>query len=371
MCPSIGGERPVNTLAKFGYNTQEAYALRSIVDKNKKTSYLRKNLETTINHLYEDSVISFASHYQLNTKGEIVTYPDYVPLHLDPEERGDLYREGLTSAINDSITHPYKVITYYSPPGPLVFDNAPENKYKDIDPYKIGQLYLMYSDGVKVNNVAIGISEEGEDWVQKLMPDQYNKAKKQSDEINQIKYFITHHKLHDEDIETFITDQYSKLNRPIYLNKDGIHFDLHKTMLLMRQSFTNTLPHSEIVDTIMNEVDIEKITPKDISGIYNQAMILYMKKNELTTLSLGGSCGGKEVSLNQLYELDVDALTTNYRLITQGNIIPESNNRMKDRYDDYDCPSCGSSITGELVGKPETWKNACPHCHSALHCAKT
>ena len=78
------------TLATKGYNTEEAHKLDKIFDTDKKINYLRRNLETTVNHLYQDSVVSFTNHYQLDRRGEIITYPDGVSLHLDPEERGKL-----------------------------------------------------------------------------------------------------------------------------------------------------------------------------------------------------------------------------------------------------------------------------------------
>ena len=307
------------TLATRGYNTEEANRLGEIPDPAKKKNYLRTNLETAVNHLYQDSVVSFTNYYQLR-KGEIVTYPDGVPLHLDQEERGNLYRIGLTSAVAWAIENPHKIVTYYSPPGPIVFDDNPANKYRAVDPYTIGQLYFMYFDGSKVNNVAVGISKEGEDWIRELMPKDYNNAMSMPDEISRIKYFITHPVLHDYDADLFFSSQRGGGNRVIYRNKDGTLFSLNQTLHLMRQSLANRLPHSEIVGAVMSGLDINTVTPHDIANVYTRAMTLYMRKNNLTRMTLGGSCGGKEVSLDMLNGFEMNNLDTGFRVLTQSGI---------------------------------------------------
>lgn len=310
---------PSSALATKGYNTAESYRLETISGVDKKINYLRRNLETTVNHLYQDSVVSFTNHYQLKN-GEIITYPDGVSLHLDPEERGNLYKQGLTSAVAGAIENPHKLVTYYSPPGPIVFDDNPANKYRAVDPYKIGQLYLMYFDGEKVNNVAVGISRVGESWVEELMPQDYKIAMSKPDEISRIKHFITHPVLHDDSIDSFFTKQQIRNNRPIYKNKDGIMFSLDQTLHLIRQSLDNKLPHSDIVNTVMRGININNITPDNIAAIYNQTMALYMRRNNLTSMSLGGSCGGKEVSLDSLGGFNMNSLSSSFRLLTQGGI---------------------------------------------------
>lgn len=348
---------PSSTLATRGYNsTSEARRLNGISDVDKKTNYLLRNLKTTVNHLYEDSVVSFTNHYQLDRKGEIITYPDGVYLHLDPEERGDLYRIGLTSAVAGAIENPHKIVTYYSPPGPIVFDDNPENKYLAVDPYKIGQLYLMYFDGEKVNNVAVGISRAGESWVKDLMPYDYQQAMSQPDVISRIKHFITHPVLHDDDIDSFFAKQQNSTNRPIYKNKDGIIFSLDQTLHLIRQSLDNKLPHSDIVNTVMRGININHITPGNIAAIYHKTMALYMRRNNLTSMTLGGSCGGKEVSLDSLYGSDMGSLTTDFRMLSQNGI--EQLLKTKDTQQSFTfehkhghaCNKCGTSGDNVKLG---------------------
>jgi len=51
---------------------------------------------------------------------------------------------------------------------------------------------MMYSDGKKVNNVAVSISREGESWMSQIMPYEYQNATAKNSEIEKVKYFITH-----------------------------------------------------------------------------------------------------------------------------------------------------------------------------------
>lgn len=344
-----------STLAGKGYNTAEAYKLDKIFDADKKKNYLRRNLETTVNHLYQDSVVSFTNHYQLDRRGEIITYPDGVSLRLDPEERGNLYRQGLTSAVAGAIENPNKIVTYYSPPGPIVFDDNPANKYRAVDPYKIGQLYLMYFDGRKVNNVAIGISQEGESWIQELMPKDYDIAMNMLDEKSKIKHFITHPVLHNDSIDSFFTKQQIRNNRPIYKNKDGVMFSLDQTLHLIRQSLADKLPHSDIVNMVMKGIDINHITPDNIAAIYDQTMALYMRRNNLTSMVLGGSCGGKEVSLNPLYGFDMSSLGTDFRMLTQSGIeqflkTKDTQSYTFEHKHGHACNKCGTSGDSVKLG---------------------
>ena len=102
-----------------------------------------------------------------------------------------------------------------------------------------------------MNNVAVGVSNVGEIWVEELMPQDYNIAMGKSDEISRIKHFITHPVLHNYSIDSFFAKQQNSNNRPIYKNKDGVMFSLDQTLRLIRQSLDNKLPHSDIVNTVM------------------------------------------------------------------------------------------------------------------------
>ncbi|MDP2860457.1 MAG: hypothetical protein Q8N98_01950, partial [bacterium] len=285
-------------LAGRGFNPAEALLLNDIISQKVKRAYLRRNLETTVNHVFEDSVVSFTNYYQLNAKGEIVTYPDNVVLHVDSDERGGLYNFGLRSAIGGALQNPNQLILLYSPPGPVVFDSNPNNKFREIKPYAIGQLYVMYSDGTKVHNVAVGISQQGESWLSQIMPDEYHDAKSQGDKIRTIKHFITHPTLLNVDINTFLNHNWIDPNQVVYRNKDNVDFPLAQVLELIRKSLSHNLPRPQIVDKLMQKVDIQHVTPRQIEAIYETLAQEYMADRGLERMKLGGSCGGKEVSLD-------------------------------------------------------------------------
>lgn len=191
--PKVPHAQPIDvakSLAKKGFNPEEAHLLNAMTDNEKKRDYLSKNLETTINHVFEDSVVSFTNYYQLNKQNEVVSYPDGTILNIDPDERGGLNKFGIESAVAGALDNPNQLVLLYSPPGPVVFDDNPNNKFREIKPYTDGQLYMMYSDGEKVNNVAVSISDTGESWVSQLMPYVYQQALSQPTDIERVAYFI-------------------------------------------------------------------------------------------------------------------------------------------------------------------------------------
>ncbi|MFA5135954.1 MAG: hypothetical protein WC489_01010 [Patescibacteria group bacterium] len=354
--PSPSTDTIAHQIAVYGYNRTEASRLNEINEEEKRKRYLRRNLETTINHVYDDSAVSFTNQYQLSPKGEITTYPDNIPLHIDPEERGGLYSFGLVSAVGAALDNPSQVVVYYSPAGPVVFDDNQDNKYKDVERYDIGQLYLMYSDpnSETVNTVTVSVSQEGESWVETIMPAIYHEAKSKPDEIAKVGHFITHPVLTGHDIEDFLTKMTTQDNQIIYRNKDGARFSLYETTALIRRSLTNTLPHSSIVDAVMDQVDITKVSRADIDFIYQTAMILYMKQKGLTDMALGGSCGGKTVSLDSLSGYDISTLSSDFRTLTQGGLDKLLETKNDTAY--FICPKCGGQIeSGKGI-------SVCPHC---------
>ena len=367
--PEVSSAGVSRCLAQKGYNPNEFKIINSIESKKIKQAYLQANLETTVNHVFEDSVVSFTNHYQINSSGEIVLYPDGIVLHIDPDERGGLIEVGIRSAITSSLNNLNRVILLYSPPGPVVFDNNPENKFRDVKSYTDGQLYVMYADKEKVNNVAISISSEGESWLSTIMPCEFHEATLQNSPIEKVKYFITHPVLTSKSIDTFLDEQNFQ-NNIIFNNKDNIEFSLSQTLALIRQSFAGQLPQSSAVSKVLQNIDIEHITAHDIDEIYGTLAQQYMREKGIETLTLGGSCGGTEIIVD-IFSNGLNNLSTSFRMITQGENILASKSGKKDQYEDYKCPKCGSLIKGELVDRPETWKTECPHCHGQLRCAKT
>lgn len=357
---SVSRQTQSEFIAKKGFNPAEADLLNKIDSHEVKKRYLQRNLETTINHVFEDSVVSFANCYRLNSKGEIVTHPDNVVVDIDPDERGGLYSFGLTSAVDGALRNPNQVVLLYSPPGPVVFDNNPENKFCEVKPYTIGQLYIMHSDnsGI-VHNVAVSISPEAEDWVEKLMPGVYKNAVQQQDVISAIKSFITSPVLLSTDIDMFLNHTWNNNNRLIYKNKDGVEFSLAQTLDLVKKSLSGELPQSHIVKELMQQIDIRSATPQQIGAIYDTLAQRYMAANGLETMKLGGSCGGTELTRDLLLGFSLSNLASDFRMLTQGGIA-----RLFKTIEGIEkilhctCPFCNKEVDAQI-------KNGhirCPEC---------
>lgn len=323
--PTVPQVAPIDvakSLAKRGFNPEEAYLLNAMTDNEKKRDYLSKNLETTINHVFEDSVVSFTNHYQLNKQNEVVSYPDGTLLNIDPDERGGLNKFGIESAVAGALENPNQLVLLYSPPGPVVFDDNPNNKFREIKPYTDGQLYMMYSDGEKVNNVAVSVSEEGESWVSQLMPYVYQQALSQPTDIERVAYFIQNPVLTGKSIDEFLNQRWNESNKTIYTNKDNIRYSLPQTLSLIRQSLAGMMPKSRIVADIIKGIDFDHFTMQDIDSIYGGLAQHYMIDRGLTSLTMGGSCGGDVVKLD-IFSNGMDNLSSSFRAITQGKNIPE------------------------------------------------
>lgn len=331
------------SLAKRGFNKFENDILNSIESKRARKDYLRNNLETTINHVFADSAVSFTNNYQMNKEGEVIS--DGTVLHVDEDERGGFIEYGIKDAVSTALNNPNNVVLFYSPPGPVVFDTRPNNKFRNVKQYPDGQLYIMYSDGIeyvggkKVNNVAVSISPEGEAWIKEIMPKEYSVSQNITSQIEQIKYFITTPSLTGKSIDAFMSTQSNLQDMPIFINKDNARFSLYQVLALLHQSLAGKLKKSPLVEQIIKQIDFDDLSSKTIEWAYGMLAQKYMEENGIETLTLGGFCGGDTVSMNPLSDVG-NILSSGFRLITQGpNIFKLS----KDYKDDPNLCRCGAA----------------------------
>jgi predicted RNA-binding Zn-ribbon protein involved in translation (DUF1610 family) len=106
---------------------------------------------------------------------------------------------------------------------------------------------------------------------------------------------------------------------------------------------------------------------QELFGVYAQQ--LQIQKN--LPQAEGGSCPAIEKDSGEIANLtsgppsNLDILNG----IIKGK-TPESLLK-KERYDDYKCPDCGTTIKGEFIGKSETWTPKCPNpeCDHLFQCA--
>lgn len=357
------------SLKRWSFNASEHKHLSTLTAKERVEAFNR-NLNSYVNHVLEDSVVSIPYYYETGENDEILVYPGKTPLMLDEAERGGLYKLGLSQAIKDSKSHPYNLVFLYSPAGMTSFDDDPENPYSHIGAYNEGQLYVMFYDGQKVNNVAVGISSTGEDWVREVLGPVYDEATAAVDEKNRISTFITSPQLTDYTIDSFLNFGFKGQDRVIYTNNKNKKFSLAETLFLMRESFSGELKVSR--ESAFQEHDLENMDENFIEQAYKSLIASYMIGNGLEKMTLGGSCGDdNKINLLQDFEGFFNNMSSLSRLLTQMNqkmgaklFDPEKHHK------DYNCPDCGFSIPGELKGSdPSTWRKFCPNCGSSkIHC---
>lgn len=96
------------------------------------------------------------------------------------------------------------------------------------------------------------------------------------------------------------------------------------------------------------------------------AALMYYAGRETATVDEGGSCPSIKRSTGEML-----SATDIYSLLRDGNPLESALHGESDYYDDYDCPDCKKSISGEKKNDPSSWRTNCPHCGSnAISCRK-
>jgi len=355
---------PSTFLAEKGYTPKEYILLNSLDSLKARETRLKDNLNTTINHVFEDSVVSFTNYYQMKND-KVVSYPDNTVLSIDKDERGGKYEIGIRSAVWGALKNPNQVVLLYSPPGLVVFDNDPHNKFKDMKPYVEGQIYMMYSDGNKVHNVAISTSGEDESLIAQLMPDIYCEAKIKKTEIEQITHFITNPLLTGVSIDVFLDTIGALPDKTVFTNKDGVSYSLHQTLSLINQSLAGLLTNSPIVEEVLKHFDLQNISETDIHNIYGALAQNYMREKGINSMILGGSCGGTQIDYDPLAQ-KIDTLSSSHRLMTQ---VPNELRISKDYKNDPNLCRC-SAASGphfHCPGQKNNSKEPCSHAIEVGH----
>lgn len=359
-------------LKTWSYNPAEFKNLKNLTLKDRVETF-NKNLDSYVNHVLEDNVVSIPYYYKLGENEEILIHPNNVPVFLDERERGGLYKKGLVEGLKYASDNPGNLSLLYSPPGKVSFDNDPNNPYTQVGKYNEGQLYVMFSDGFRVNNVAVSISKEGEGWVKEIFGKTYEDAEAMPTEEERIGHLISNPLKTKINIDTFLSIWNSDLDKTIYTNNKKHQFTLGETLDLMRQSFSGRLAVSMKAKFTASDLTDEKLTEAFMHSAYKDWIYGYMVQNNLESMKLGGSCGDGEVSKTTLENSLVNNatqflnnLSTIDRLLKQkGPKELVEDDAKKDKY--YECKSCHGSIPYEKnVKDKSSWRTSCPHCGASL-----
>ena len=355
------------SLKKYSVNPRAEARLLNRLSGKDKIRTLEQNLDSYVNHVLEDNVVSLPYSYGLSKDNEILIHDTGQKVFLDERERGGLYKEGLIRALTSSVENPGLVSLLYSPPGITSFDGDPDNPYTQVGKYRDGQLYVMYYDGGKIRNAAISVSKNGEPWVQDILGDVYSEASGKQTEQEKIGHLISHPNLTRLKIDQFIEVNGRAGDRTIYKNNKDYEFSLFETMELLRQSFSGSLRLS--IKNRLTEAFFKghEVDEQFILNSYKHLILHYMESHGLESLRLSGSCGSEEkFKINDLMNT-VDNFLNNFssldRLLKQK--MPKGLEEDKDdkSHDFYSCPHCTQPIPYEKnVKDKNTWLTNCPHC---------
>ncbi len=338
--------RPETTLKQFGFSLSEYQRLK-LLKPFARQQELRQELEAYANEVLADRPVSILYHYWFDEKNNLYTNPSLEKIYLaeeqiDPQERDNLPALGFkktTQLLATSQTN--EIILWYSPPGPAAFTNNPQNPYSEIN-YDYGQLYLQYFDGLKINALAIKVTNEA-------VLDQFSPLLAEGLKIPQEKERIVGFLLHPVATGVNVSDFLAKdwPTTEIYQDKAGQKHFLPQVIEDVRQVLLGRKSSIIDIDKIITRIYQEQeITPASLGNIYLSTIRQYLGLIGQNQIRLSGSCGGSLVKFgiedifnikdfitrDSLAEL-ANIYSSFYRATTQGG--------QKWSYHDGACQVCG------------------------------
>jgi len=339
----------MSSLEKFGY----------AIEKNRGSSaFLRNNLLSYELHVIKNHIASIPYSYFPGEGGKL--YCDREKknnLEIDPRERNGFYSVGIGRAVDLALSRRDKLVFLYSPPGKASFSVPPPEDYKNS--YTIGQLYLMWYDGDKINNIAVSINGEGERWLSEVMGRPFVDRPPTDEEIIRD---IIHPVPTDYSIDEFLDSKWEYEGEIFRIrNIDGFHsYVASQAMEEIRKSL-----NGELKAEFNHELMALRLA-RDGGGYdpYQHMLIQTMLSRDKKSMPIGGGCSGE-------IELKDDAFGINFLDIYGKSIFNEPNlsskyrqqNQSEEKKNTYPCGNCGRPIPYEKdVENKKTWLTHCPHC---------
>ncbi|MCL4374247.1 hypothetical protein M1523_00130 [Patescibacteria group bacterium] len=291
---------------RFGFSTaHEAPFLSVLTTTNREAAinYLEKQLRAQLLHVSRNSAVSVPYSYWLGDQNQIYTdEARSLPLYLDTRERDGLYREGLIKAMKNAHTHPDQLQFLYSPPGIVDFSHDPDSPYHQ--PYDIGQLYLIWSDGERINNVAISLNREGGAWVKEIFGDAYfARMPGEKDEIARIKHFITNPVSTQMNLDDFLERPWLHDDKSVFYANNSAgekNYTVNEIKAEMKQAFARQLGNDFDARSIAEDYVNDGGGADRLTAAYMEVYRYEMDRTGQDTIRLGGSCGGTVVSRTDL-----------------------------------------------------------------------
>lgn len=363
-----------NPLEQFSVEAQKESQRLSRLTSEEQTQELIQNFRGYENEVLKDCPVSIVYSYWFDEFGVAYTHPSKKAIHkfrdqFDPQERGISPLLGFEKTTDLMRQNPGQVILWYSPQGPATFDKKPNNPYNNID-FIYGQLYAQYYDDQTDQAKAVAIKVTNESIFQNLMPDVYKVAN-----VNSLEERINTFLLNP--VNTLLTiDQF--INKAwgielVYRDKSGKERNFDEILHQLKEKFIND--SDEISEHSRFFAHRLARTPKREEDVL-RTYLEFIRAHQLVTgeqiTNLMGACGGRQVSATQINELlGIETInsfsnlySTDFRKITQTQDYRNSG----DKYEDYDCPHCNKTLSGEKKGDKASWRKACDHCGGKLGC---
>lgn len=364
-----------NTLKQFGITLHESKRFNRL-STEERISELTQQLESYTQEVLNDHPVSTPYNYWFDHQGNLFTNPSLQQIYnveqqFDIRERGGKPLEGFRDHLKPLLrANPNMLIFWYSPQGKASYDNNPNNPFSQID-YHDGQLYIQYFDGKKVNAVAVKVTNE--EAVRQFMPDVFLLASCAKSEQERTSCFHTNPSLSTHTIDSFLEtnwkddEVYTDKSKKKYTVND-IKYQIRNALLCIKSD------HFTLSEKVRESLGNEQVTRQTILEAYTRTIMDYMETQGMETMSLSGSCGGSTISLsflNTLIETGFPAVqdmvslhSSASRILTQGSLESSSTH-----YEDYNCPHCGTTLSGEKKDDEASWRKTCDNCNKDIRCA--
>jgi len=375
---------------QYGFDPFAEVKSLQLLAPEERIARFNQQRESYVNHLLEDQAVSILYKYWPGNNGNIFISSaknerDNIIHQTDFNERNGLFYDGILRATKKAVLSPQNLIALYSPTGKKLFDSTPielvpEEKSKWMSkPYDIGQLYFLYFDGDKINNVAVSVNDDTNPWLLE-MAKEFGEINQEKDEETRISKFLTT-PIALGDVNTFLEKTWTD-NYHIFKNVHNQDFFLDQVVYDIRQAFSGKKKLNDQIyedQTIKglqrSEITADIITEGYLSSVYN-----FMKERGLSKTKLGGGCPGDGAEMSvveQILGYDVmKSITAGQNMFTKSvssfssayrDISQRKNNENSDEYGSlkFQCPVCNGEHTRprhELLEKCPAKGKEIPKC---------
>ncbi len=380
----------VDSLQHYGFNPFSEVKNLQLLSPEERIIRFNQQRESYVNHLLKDQAVSILYKYWPDKNGNIFISPakkerDNVIYQIDFNERNSLFYDGILRTVEQAVQNPGNLVALYSPTGKKLFENTPlefipKEKSKWLkEPYDIGQLYFLYFNGNKINNVAVSVNNDNNPWLMDLALI-FKEINQEKDEERRISLFLTTPVLL-ENVDQFLQRNWND-NYHVFKNVHGEDFFLDRVINDMRETFAGKkkLKTPIYYDQTVQSLQRSEITADIITQGYFFTIYNFMEERGLSKTKFGGGCPGDGAEMSEIEEIlgydimrsitmgenmftkNVSSLSTNYRDLKQ-----HKNDENSDEYGSlkFHCPVCNEEHTRprhQLLEKCPTKGKEIPKC---------